>query len=369
MAWKVRVDRLARGGNAHGEESAEGDISPGYRRTPRYFYERIRRDPRVRRLKRRILRPRRVTKADIVRGLREVGVRKGDEVMFHSALSKLGDVEGGADTVIDAYLEAVGPEGTVMMPSYAAYNVRSGPYGSWWDPASTPVYTGRISEVFWRRPGALRSAHPTHAIAAMGRRAEYFTSGHGIKGDCRGQWDTGEFATWSPWEKMVQEDIHYMLIGVVRACTLGYHAMARIVAEHLAGFPEAEADGLATALLNLYYNPRGVSPRVPTKLRAAYLKRWRRGAPVGTPAEMKELPPLERPCRPNRVKIGSGIYWRFSAAEYFHWCMDVMRREPEAWMDRPYLDWKARVDQRRREIDDQDTVGDIPRTWIRREYT
>ncbi|PIX41920.1 MAG: AAC(3) family N-acetyltransferase, partial [Armatimonadetes bacterium CG_4_8_14_3_um_filter_66_20] len=36
--------------------------------------------------------------------------------MVHSALSALGLVRGGADTVIDALLEAVGSEGNVAMP-------------------------------------------------------------------------------------------------------------------------------------------------------------------------------------------------------------------------------------------------------------
>ncbi|UCG32134.1 MAG: AAC(3) family N-acetyltransferase, partial [Phycisphaerales bacterium] len=276
LTWKQRIDQrlgVLRALEA-GEEPPQTLLSPTYKRDWDYWVGRIKRDRRLRRWRRKIFKPPRVTKEDIIRGLKEVGLKEGDEVMFHSSLYALGEVEGGADAVIDAYLETVGRDGTVMVPSYAEYKQRTGGYGSWWDPKTTPVYTGRITEVFWRRPEAMRSNHPAHAIAAIGRRAEYFTSGHGTEGDRYGQWDTGEFASWSPWEKMVEEDINYMLIGIVRACTLGYHAMARVVTEHLRGLPEAEAKGLATCLLNLYYNRRGVSPRVPTRLRAAYLKRW-----------------------------------------------------------------------------------------------
>jgi hypothetical protein len=159
-----------------------------------------------------------------------------------------------------------------------------------------------------------------------------------------------------------------MLIGIVRACTLGYHAMARVVTEHLSGLPEAEAEGLATCLLNLYYNRRGVSPRVPTRLRAAYLKRWRPGRPTGTPPEYRELKPLGRPCLPDRVVVGKAVYWRFSAAEYYHWCVDVCLKDPARWVDKDYLAWLRRVERRRAEIEAQGTVGDIPRSWIRREF-
>ena len=58
-----------------------------------------------------------VHKEDIVRGLGELGLRPGDVVLVHSSLSSFGYVEGGADAVIDALLDAVGPEGTVMVPT------------------------------------------------------------------------------------------------------------------------------------------------------------------------------------------------------------------------------------------------------------
>ena len=53
-----------------------------------------------------------VTKEQIVYALELGGIEKGDVVLMHSALSGLGFVQGGPDTVVDAVLEAVGPEGT-----------------------------------------------------------------------------------------------------------------------------------------------------------------------------------------------------------------------------------------------------------------
>jgi aminoglycoside 3-N-acetyltransferase len=112
-----------------------------------------------------------VTRADFVAGLRALGLGGGDTVMLHCSLSSLGRVEGGADGLIDAVLEAVSPDGTVMMPVlpdlYQPFDVHT-----------SPSTVGLVSEVFWRRPEALRSLHPSHSVAAIGARARWLTEGH-----------------------------------------------------------------------------------------------------------------------------------------------------------------------------------------------
>lgn len=113
-----------------------------------------------------------VTQARIVAGLSELGIVAGDVLFAHSSLSAFGFVVGGADTVVDALLEAVGPAGTLVLPTFtwgafhAATNVR-------FDLAGTPCETGRIPETFRRRKGVLRSTHICHSVAALGPSAEY----------------------------------------------------------------------------------------------------------------------------------------------------------------------------------------------------
>ncbi len=53
----------------------------------------------------------------IVDDLHALGLSDGDVVLVHSSLSGLGWVQGGAGTVIDALVEAVGPGGTVLFPT------------------------------------------------------------------------------------------------------------------------------------------------------------------------------------------------------------------------------------------------------------
>ena len=113
-----------------------------------------------------------VTKGDILRGLRDLGLRDGDLVHVHSSLSAFGYVEGGAEAVVDALLETVGPEGTVMVPTFN--------HGSAdiYDIRETPSTNGAITEALRQRPEAYRSLHPTHPLAAIGPLAELLTGEH-----------------------------------------------------------------------------------------------------------------------------------------------------------------------------------------------
>lgn len=58
-----------------------------------------------------------VLKEEIIQKLREVGLEKGDAVMVHTSLTRMGYVCGGAQTVIEALMEVVGKDGTIMMPT------------------------------------------------------------------------------------------------------------------------------------------------------------------------------------------------------------------------------------------------------------
>ena len=58
-----------------------------------------------------------ILKEKIVQKLREVGLEKGDAVMVHTPLKRMGYVCGGAQTVIEALMEVVGENGTIMMPT------------------------------------------------------------------------------------------------------------------------------------------------------------------------------------------------------------------------------------------------------------
>ena len=90
-----------------------------------------------------------LTCEQLVQGLRTLGLRTGDILLVHASLSSLGDVVGGPDTVIDALLHAVGPDGTLLMPTHPARD------GQPFDPERVPSDMGTISETFRLRPERL----------------------------------------------------------------------------------------------------------------------------------------------------------------------------------------------------------------------
>jgi len=154
-----------------------------------------------------------------------VGLPRGAVAMVHSSLSQFGYVEGGADTVIDALLEALGPEGTLAMPTLSFSWVGHPPY----DSGTTPSRVGAITEAFRQRPGVLRSGHPTHSVAALGPRAQEIVARHSP--------DQPVFAAESPYGKLYELDAWVLMLAKLAANT-SLH-----MAEERAGVPLVDIVG------------------------------------------------------------------------------------------------------------------------------
>lgn len=114
------------------------------------------------------------TKEQLLRQLRAMGIRPTDNLLVHSSMKSLGAVQGGADTVLDALMEAV-PDGLLILPTHT-WKQMSEEY-SFFDPATEPVCVGILPELFRKRPGVVRSLHPTHSVAVYGKGAEEYIKG------------------------------------------------------------------------------------------------------------------------------------------------------------------------------------------------
>ena len=128
-----------------------------------------------------------IDKKMIMEKLREVGIQKGDVLLVHSGLSQVGHVEGGADTVLDALLEVLGEDGTLLMPAftqpYVAYEGslnKERDYRPLTKEFADRISTGVIPKTFLHRPGTKRSAHATQSWCGTGKMAEYCLSAHGF---------------------------------------------------------------------------------------------------------------------------------------------------------------------------------------------
>jgi aminoglycoside 3-N-acetyltransferase len=171
------------------------------------------------------------------------GLAEGQTVLVHTRMSALGWIVGGAVAVIEALQRALGPTGTLMMPTHSVHNTNPANWRhppvpeSWWpmiranmpayDPATTPTRAmGQVAELFRALPGVIRSAHPFGSFAARGPQAEFLTAD---KPDL-----TYMFGESSPLARLYDADGYIFLLGPTHDNNTSLH-----LAEVRANFPKA----------------------------------------------------------------------------------------------------------------------------------
>jgi len=119
-----------------------------------------------------------LTKENLVQDLKNLGVKSGDHLYIHTALKSIGDIDGGAETLIDALLTAVGEQGTIAVPTHTC-SFEDAPFGTTpYDKTKTDGILGVFPNILWKHPQAKRSGHGSHSTAAIGKLAEYLTENH-----------------------------------------------------------------------------------------------------------------------------------------------------------------------------------------------
>ena len=163
-----------------------------------------------------------VSRTELAEGLRRLGIAPGDAVFIHSSLKSLGFVDGGPQAVIGALQDAVGPQGTLVLPTYYL------PGGTILGTCQMPGYEfdarvhgtnmGALPAAFLATPGVCRSIHPTHSVSAWGRQATWVTEAHHLA--------PSVFGEGSPWQRFA---------GLQRAKVLGLGiSMGPVTYYHLA---------------------------------------------------------------------------------------------------------------------------------------
>lgn len=134
------------------------------------------------------------TKEDICLLLGEMGVTKGMVVFVQANATELGHVVGGAQTIIAAFMESVGYDGTVIMPTFSPQLAdpscvkQSIERDQWnrirefslpFDRKLTSINTSdEIVCQFLKNEGVVRSYHPLYSFAAWGKYAKLICDKH-----------------------------------------------------------------------------------------------------------------------------------------------------------------------------------------------
>lgn len=99
----------------------------------------------------------------------------GSVLLVHCAFSQVKPVKEGPLGLIRALLSALGPEGTLAMPSMTDEDDHP------FEPQHTPCTgMGIVANTFWQLPNVLRSDSP-HAFAALGPQARRITAPHPVE--------------------------------------------------------------------------------------------------------------------------------------------------------------------------------------------
>lgn len=172
----------------------------------------------------------------IERQLRTLGVRAGGVLLVHTSFRAVRPVEGGPLGLIRALRSALGPAGTLVMPT-----MTDG--ATLFNPRSTPSDgMGITAELFWRQPGVLRSTHPGGSFAAEGPLAARI---------CAPQPLSPPHGPDGPVGRVHELDGQVLLLGVTHSENTMLH-----LAEAIAGVPYSishpcvvEVDGVAKTIM------------------------------------------------------------------------------------------------------------------------
>lgn len=153
--------------------------------------------------------------------------------MVHCRMSAVGSVVGGAETVVRALFDVLGPEGTLVV--YTGWQDEPPDNLDELDDETKRVYLeehpaydprvalarrdhGRIPEALRAWPGANHSGHPEAGVAAVGHLAEAITTGH--------PYDDA-YGAGTPYARLVELGGRVVLLGApLDTVTLVHHAEA-----------------------------------------------------------------------------------------------------------------------------------------------
>ena len=163
-----------------------------------------------------------ISKNELVNDLKLMGIQEGMVLEVHSSMKKIGYVIGGAQSVVDALLDCIGYDGTLIMATQDSQNTEP----SYWqnppierrlwskvrenmpgfDPDASEIHEmGDVANNLNRRQGAYRSYHPNCGFVAYGKYARLITNNQSLN------FPLGEQ---SPLAAMYQLPTYVLLIGV-----------------------------------------------------------------------------------------------------------------------------------------------------------
>ena len=159
-----------------------------------------------------------LTQSDIHSFLKEIGIKSNDTVLVHTSMRSLGEVEGGCDGLIDAFKSYLS-DGLFLVPTHTWGTVGRGV--NVFDVRTTIPNIGALPTVAAFRNDGVRSLHPTHSVAAFGKRAAEF-----VKGE---EYAQTPCPTNGLWARLYEENAQILLLGVLLNRNTYIHAIDEMI--------------------------------------------------------------------------------------------------------------------------------------------
>jgi len=128
------------------------------------------------------------TKQYLIQQIREMGILPTDTVLIHTSLRAIGEVENGADGIIDAFTEYLN-DGLFLVPTHTWATVNQPPHV--YDVKTEIPCIGTLPRVAAFRTDGVRSLHPTHSMWGCGKNVAQFLQGEELlqtPADPKGAW-------------------------------------------------------------------------------------------------------------------------------------------------------------------------------------
>ena len=109
-----------------------------------------------------------VSRKVLIEQFEYLGLQGFPALMVHASLRKLGPIEGGADTLINALIQSISPHGNLIMVLGADEEV---PFDALSTEADEDM--GLLAELFRKQSGVRVNDHAAARYAALGPQADY----------------------------------------------------------------------------------------------------------------------------------------------------------------------------------------------------
>lgn len=159
------------------------------------------------------------------KALKDAGIVQGDTILVHSNMFLIGlwEEEDPLKALKDSIFEAIGEEGTLVVPGYL-YNYARNKEIFNLKTSAPSKELGVFSNYIFKQKNTYRSINPLTSLIALGKNAKYITGGN-----------TGaSYGYDTPWDRLLKKSAKMVFLGIdLRAMTFIHQAEHSMNVPHL----------------------------------------------------------------------------------------------------------------------------------------